>query len=76
MALLTTITRVTKTRQKVHLPVEGGVSVFESGGERYIQLDTYGTPERKDAGTISQSLQMDRAAAFEIRTLIDETFGT
>ena len=76
MALLTSIKRVSKPRQRVHKPVECGASTFEHDGVLYLQLDTYGTRERQDVGDVSQSLQMDREAALQLRELIDATFAT
>lgn len=74
MALLTSINRISKPRQRVHKPVECGASTFEHEGALYLQLDTYGSAERQDIGDVSQSLQLDRKAALELRALIDETF--
>ena len=71
MALLKVnhISKVDKTRNVVHKPVEATFTTFEEGGERYLQIDTYGSPERKMRDKISQSIQIDREMA---TFLIDE----
>lgn len=44
--------------------------ISERHGSRVLQLDTYGSPERKDRGTISQSLQFDEERAVELLEVI------
>lgn len=75
MARVKTFERVTKERQRVHDVVACGYSVFVADdGSRYLQLDTYGRPERKFVGDASQSLQVDRAAAARLKKLLEESF--
>lgn len=66
---LNTIKRIEKDRNAVHTQVETTDSVFDEGGEKYVQIDTYG----KKGQTVSQSLQLDRdSAVFLVRLLSDE----
>ncbi len=71
MALLNTnyISEIDKTRNMVHKPVEATYTVFDEGGKKYFQIDTYGSPERKIPDKISQSIQIDEDMA---RFLIEE----
>jgi hypothetical protein len=77
MALVKVMTRMTKERQSVHAEVQCNYTVVTtSAGERYLQLDTYGSPDREMSGKTSQSLQFDRGAAaqLELGRIIAETF--
>jgi hypothetical protein len=74
MALIVKFTETSKDRNQVHDPVECGYLVFEHGGERYVQLDTYGSSERVIPGKVSQSIQFDAQAAAALKRLIDRTF--
>lgn len=74
MALLRDFIPLSKERQRVHDLVECGYSVFTDGGQTYLQLDTYGSQERAIPGKTSQSLQLDRSAAEQLKVLIEATF--
>jgi hypothetical protein len=74
MALITQFTQLHKDRNQVRGPVECGYTVFERRGVRYLQLDTYGSQDRQIPGKTSQSLQLDAAAAAQLRALIERTF--
>lgn len=74
MALICEIKKVQKERQAVHGTVECSYSSFSEGGSRYLQLDTYGSPDRAIAGKVSQSLQLNHESAKRLLDLIHETF--
>jgi hypothetical protein len=74
MALINELTELNKDRNQVHGPVECGYTVFEEGGERYLQLDTYGSPERRIPGKTSQSIQLNADSAARVKTLIEKVF--
>lgn len=44
------------------------------GASKVLQIDTYGSAERKDSGTVSQSLQVDEAGARELVDIIRQVF--
>ena len=74
MALITknNIKKVEKDRNSVHSKVRATYTVFTSGGEKYFQIDTYGSSERELKDKISQSIQVDKETAKElIRLMID-----
>ena len=48
--------------------------VFESGGKRYLQLNTYGSDAREIPGKVSQTIQLDEASGRSLRRLIDRAF--
>ena len=65
--------RINKERNKIQEKVKTTYAVFELAGEKYVQLDTYGSPSRKNPDQPSQTLQFDReSAAFFAKLLISE----
>ena len=59
---------------KVHGPVLCGWKTFEKNGEKLVQLDTYGSPDRKFRGKVSQSIQLDEASAGELMGILRRAF--
>ena len=59
---------------KVHGEVMCGFKIFELGSKRYLQLDTYGSSERKIQGKVSQSFQIDEAGAAYLAGLLTRAF--
>jgi hypothetical protein len=76
MALVTSMSKITKDRVHVHEEVDCTYLVFHDAGEAYLQLDTYGSTTRAIPGKVSQSVQLNAAGARQLRALIDRTFGT
>ena len=75
MALVRRFSQVTAgERQRVHGEVECGFSTFERGGNRYLQLDAYGSPERAIPGKVSQTIQLDETGARDLKHLLARTF--
>ena len=59
---------------RVHGGVICGYASSRVGGHLILQLETYGSTERKIPGKVSQSIQLDEAAAAELKAIIDRTF--
>ena len=59
-----------KNRNTVHDKVLSTYTVFESDGEKYLQIDTYGRTDRDMPEKISQSIQFDRASAIFVVNLL------
>lgn len=75
MALVSVIESSQKERQAVHRPTRCLSSVVVArDGQRYIQLDTYGSDEREHPEKISQSIQFDKAGAGQLLQLLKQTF--
>lgn len=74
MALVRRLGRIVRQRNRVHEEVECGYLVFERDGITYLQLDTYGRPDRMTPGKVSQSLQFDAEAARQLVAIIRQTF--
>ena len=62
------------TSSRPHTSCSCGWKVSERSGTKILQLDTYGSDVRKDQGTVSQSIQLDRAHAQELVSIIRRTF--
>jgi hypothetical protein len=74
VALITQFTEIHKDTNQVHGAVECGYTMFERRGSTYLQLDTYGSRDRKFQGKVSQSIQLDSQSAAELQRLIRRAF--
>jgi hypothetical protein len=74
MALIKEFQSVSSDAQKLHGPVTCGYRTFTVNGRRVLQLDTYGSPDRKILDKISQSIQLDGDSARELLKIIEESF--
>jgi hypothetical protein len=75
MALIRKLFRITKDRTPVHTETDCGYVVFDApNGERFLQLDSYGSDKRRYTGKVSQSLQFSETTVRELRDLIDKEF--
>lgn len=75
MALIKSLTKIHKARQAVHQEVECNYSILtDESGVKYLQLDTYGSPDRQMPGKTSQSIQFSRDAAEQLKRIIAEVF--
>jgi len=56
--------KINKSKNAVHRQTKATYSVFiDTNGQRYFQLDTYGSTEREFPEKISQSIQLDKETA-------------
>jgi hypothetical protein len=60
--------------RRVHDGVICGYSSTNVGGRRILQLETYGSRDRKMPGKVSQSLQLDEAGARELKQILERAF--
>jgi hypothetical protein len=75
MAVISTFTPITTRRTRVHRTrVECGYATVEVAGQRYLQLETYGSDERQIPGKVSQTLQLDADVAAELLRVLARTF--
>jgi hypothetical protein len=75
MALIRSFEKKTLERFGVHpTRVDCDWSVFEQDGKRFLHLDTYGSDQRKDKGTVSQTLQLDATAAGQLLEILRRAF--
>lgn len=69
MALIKKLDKISRNAS-VQNPVEATYNVLEKDGQRYLQINTYGSPERKAKEVVSQTIQFDRQAAKELLEII------
>lgn len=74
MARIDAFRQVTLDRPTEHDPTICEVSSYELGGKRFLQLNTTGRSSRENPGKISQSIQIDEAAAKMLLTLLHDAF--
>lgn len=74
MALIRSFDEVASDKDGLHKPVSCGWHVFSSDGKTILQLDTYGSDERKFPNKVSQTIQLDRDGAAALLKLIRDAF--
>lgn len=74
MALIAEFLEAHTDRASIHGPVQCGWRVFESGGVTILQLDTYGSDQRKIPDKVSQTIQLNREGAQVLLSLIRRAF--
>ena len=74
MALVTKFVHRPGSAAGYRSEVECGYRIVSSAGGALLHLETYGSSRRAIPGKISQSLQLDREGARELRRLIDQAF--
>ena len=57
-----------------HTECEGIIRAVEVAGEKYIQIDTYGSKEREFQNKLSQSLRLTEDAFNQLMKLGEEHF--
>lgn len=60
--------------KRVHDDVVCGYAVAHINGRRILQLETYGSADRKIPGKVSQSLQLDTEGARELKRILENSF--
>ena len=64
-----------KDRNQIQEKVNASYSVFTVHGEKYFQIDTYGTLNRKILNKTSQTLQFDKESAIKIIELLRKEYN-
>lgn len=57
-----------------HSEVEATVSLVEVDGEKFVQIDTYGSNNRAMPGKVSQSLRLSKSALDQLVQLAEKHF--
>jgi hypothetical protein len=66
MAVVRRFTVKDLDRQVTHTEVEATNSTVEVDGEKFVQIDTYGSKNRAIPNKVSQSLRLSKAAFDEL----------
>ena len=72
MALINEITNSPKQRHTIHGSTKCTYSIFEEGGRKYLQLDTYGSANRENKDVVSQSMQFSPEAIKDFIKIIEK----
>ena len=70
MAIVRKLEEVTLERESKHTEVDCTVAIVESNGEKFLQIDTYGSSHRKILGKKSQSIRITGEAIEQLRQLL------
>ena len=57
-----------------HTEVEGSYSIIDLDGEKFLQIDTYGSKQRQDKGKMSQSLRLSQESIKQLLEIIKANF--
>ena len=57
-----------------HTECEGTIRAIEVDGEKFIQIDSYGSKDREFRNKLSQSLRLTEAAFHQLKKLGEEHF--
>ena len=74
MALVERFEERPLTPSKLHGRVLCGYRATDVNGLRILQLETYGSPDRKIPDKVSQSLQLDESGARELKRILERSF--
>lgn len=66
--------RIEKNRNTVHKMTVATFTIFEDNGQKYFQIDTYGTAERVMPEKVSQSIQLDKSMGKELVDILKSEF--
>jgi hypothetical protein len=71
MALINHLKEGFKENQSIHREIEGAYYiVIDGAGNKYLQIDTFGSKDRKIPGKISQSIQFSPEAIKQLEELL------
>ncbi|TFD93669.1 methionyl-tRNA formyltransferase [Jeotgalibacillus sp. R-1-5s-1] len=73
MALINKITKISRN-SKVHDEVQTTYNVLMKNGKKYVQLNTYGSMERKEKGVVSQTIQLSEDVIGNLQEILKKDF--
>jgi len=74
MALVQSFEKLEFENSKLHQPVLAKLGVFKRDGKAFVQINTYGRPDRKYPEKESQSLQFNEHSARQLVAALKEAF--
>jgi hypothetical protein len=76
MALIAGFERVGMERPRVHGSVECTYTIFEAAnGQKYLQLNTFGSRDRQLPGKQSQTIQLNQESAIKLLKILTSEFA-
>ncbi len=71
MAIVRVLEKVDLEREVRHTEVSATYSLIRnSDGEKFLQIDTYGSPRRQEKGKKSQSIRFSEEAIAQLKELL------
>lgn len=67
--------RIQKQKNSIHDETYCTYTIFVEESQKYFQLDTYGSSNRKIPDKVSQSIQLDKQSAAKLVELLKTEFG-
>lgn len=75
MALINSLVKGFKSNQSIHGATESTFYIVTNlNGDKYLQIDTYGSSDRKIPGKVSQSLQFSPKAIADLKLILEQNF--
>ena len=74
MALVTKLNQEFKNKVNIHKPTDCNYFIIEKDGNKYLQLDTYGSANRELTDKVSQSIQLSPTAILQLKKILDREF--
>lgn len=74
MAVVRSLSEKELDRASVHTEAEATVSLIDQNGEKFVQIDTYGSKNRALPGKVSQSLRLSKAAFDQLVQIAEKHF--
>jgi len=74
MSRITSIEKIDTEKNNKQGEVPATYCVFEKDGEKYFQIDTYGSPDREYVGQPSQKIQFNGKFAKELVSILIHEF--
>ena len=74
MATVRKLTETSLTNARPHGEVAAQVKLVEVQGERFVQIDTFGSRDRQELGKQSQSIRLSKAAFDQLVQLGNKHF--
>ena len=74
MAQVNSFERKSMERNVIHGAISATYAPFEANGEKYLQIDTYGSDSRDIPGKKSQSVQFNKQSAAELIAILRREF--
>lgn len=72
MALIRVLDPETTDRPRVHDEISGSYSVFEIGGQKYLQISTFGSSKRKIPDKVSQVIQFGPEGIAQLKAILSK----
>ena len=72
MAIIRKLEKITLDKDSTHTETDATYAIVQSEGESYLQIDTYGSKDRKMEGKKSQSIRLSNEAIDQLQSIIKE----